>query len=75
MCRSGSERLHMGYAMFDAARAFARANLWMHSHSDAAQRVRLFVRTYDGDFEPDTAARIAAWLSTPHRAMREGNAG
>ena len=75
MRRSGSERLQMGCAMFDTARAFARANLRMPSHSDADLRVRLFVRTYGEDFDPDTAQRIAEWLSTPHRVMQGGSAG
>ena len=34
MGRSGSERLHMGCAMFDTARAFARASLRVLSHGD-----------------------------------------
>jgi hypothetical protein len=75
MRRSGSERLHMGCAMFDTARAFARANLGVLSRSDADLRVRLFVRTYGGDFDPDTLERIAAWLSTPHQVRQGGNAG
>ena len=75
MRRSGSERLHMGCAMFDTARAFALANLRGLSHSDAELRARLFVRTYGRDFDLGTAARIAAWLSTPPRVMQEGNAG
>ena len=74
MRRSGSERVEMGCAMFDTARALARANLQMPSHSDAELRVRLFVRTYGSDFDPDTAQRIVLWLSTPHRGMQEGNA-
>ena len=74
MRRSGSERVQMGCAMFDTARAFARANLQGLSHSDDELRARLFVRTYGGDFDPDTAQRIAEWLSTPHRVMQEGNA-
>ena len=65
LCRSGSERLHMGCAMFDIARAFALANLRASSHSDDELRVRLFVRTYGGDFDPATAERIVAWLSMP----------
>jgi hypothetical protein len=74
MRRSGSERLYMGCAMFDTARALARANLRVSSHSDAELRVRLFMRTYGGDFDAATAQRIAAWLSTPHRGTQEGNA-
>ena len=75
MCRSGSERLRMGCAMFDTARAFALANLRVPSDSDDALRVRLFVRTYGADFDPETAERIAEWLSTPPRVSQEGNAG
>jgi hypothetical protein len=70
MRRSGSERLQMGCAMFDTARAFARANLRVPSQSDADLRVRLFVRTYGGDFDPDTVQRIAEWLSTPQLSGR-----
>ena len=75
MARSGSERLHMGCAMFDTARAFARASLRVLSHSDDALRAHLFMRTYEGDFDPDTAARIVEWLSTSQRAMQIGKAG
>lgn len=67
MCRSGSERLQMGCAMFDTARAFALASLRASSHSDDELKVRLFVRTYGGDFDAATVERMAAWLSTPQR--------
>ena len=70
MRRSGSERVQMGCAMFDTARAFALANLRELSHSDDDLRARLFVRTYGGDFDPATAQRIVEWLSTPHRVTR-----
>jgi len=66
MGRCGNERLHMGCQMFDTARAFAKANLRASSHGDEELRVRLFVRTYSGDFDPSTVQRIVAWLSTPH---------
>ena len=74
ICRSGSERIAMGCAMFDTARALVRANLQMPSHSDAELRARLFVHTYGADFDPGTVERVAAWLSTPHRGMQDGNA-
>jgi len=74
MGRSGSERLQMGCAMFDTARAFAQASLQVPFHSDDTVRARLFMRTYGGDFDPETAERIAAWLSTPHRVKQEGKA-
>ena len=64
----------MGCAMFDTARAFALANLRLLSHSDDELRVRLFVRTYGGDFDAETVERISSWLSTPRKAMQEGNA-
>jgi hypothetical protein len=64
MRRSGSERVKMGCAMFDTARAFARASLRMLSRSDAELRARLFMHTYGGDFEPETAKRIAEWFTT-----------
>ena len=73
MRRSGSGRLQMGCAMFDTARAFARASLRGHAHNDDELRVRLFVRTYGGDFDAETVERISAWLSMPHRAMQEGD--
>lgn len=75
MRRSGSERLQMGCAMFDTARAFARASLQGHSHNEHELRVHLFVRTYSGDFDAETVKRISAWLSTPRRATQEGNTG
>ena len=74
MGRSGSERLQMGCAMFDTARAFARANLRVFSPSDDELRMRLFMRTYGADFDPATAERIAEWLSRLHRVRQEGNA-
>ena len=75
MRRSGSERLRMGCAMFDTARAFARASLQEHAPHDAALRVALFVRTYGGDFDAETVERISAWLSTPQRAAQQDNGG
>lgn len=75
MRRSGSERLRMGCAMFDTARAFARASLRGRAGNDAAWRVHLFVRTYGGDFDAETVERISVWLSTPHRVGQEGHVG
>ena len=74
MRRSGSERVKMSCAMFDTARAFARASLRGRSPNDNELRVHLFVRTYGGDFDAETVERISAWLSAPHRAMQAGNA-
>ncbi len=66
MDRPGTERLKMGCAMFDTSRALARANLEARVHTDADIRVRLFVRTYGRDFDPDTVAQIVERLSTHH---------
>jgi hypothetical protein len=74
MRRSGDERLQMGCAMFDTARALARASLREMSSTEDDLRVRLFLRTYGGDFAPDTAARIAEWLATPRRRAQTGSA-
>jgi len=69
MQRSGAERLKMGCAMFDAARALMRAGLGETSGSDRspAMRVRIFERTYGRDFDPATAARIIAHLRVEDR--------
>ena len=71
MRRSGSERLQMGCAMFDTARAFARRASGRPPTVTRNLRARLFVRTYGGDFDPATTEKIAAWLSRPHRGCRK----
>ena len=65
MQRSGVERLQMACGMFDAARVLVRAGL-----GDATQanhtpefNAKLFVRTYAGDFDAPTTARIVAHLT------------
>lgn len=63
MERSGVERLKMGCAMFDASRVLARGNLEAHLHTDVDVRVRLFVRTYVRDFDPDTVEQIVQRFS------------
>jgi len=64
MERPAGERLKMGCAMFDTARALMRAGLGDAAGTDrsAAMRVRLFERTYGRDFDAATAARIVAHL-------------
>jgi hypothetical protein len=64
MERTEAERLRMGCAMFDAARALMRAGLGDATGTDrsAALRVRLFEQTYGSDFDATTAARIIAHL-------------
>jgi hypothetical protein len=66
MKRTGAERLKMGCAMFDTARALMRAGLGDEIGTDRSPelRVRLFERTYGRDFDATTAARIIAHLQT-----------
>jgi hypothetical protein len=72
--RSGSERLAMGCAMFDTARALTRASFQETSPTTDDLRVRLFLRTYRGDFAPATEARIAAWFATRWQAAQADSA-
>lgn len=67
MERTGAERLKMGCAMFDTARALMRAGLGDATGRDRspAMRVRLFERTYGRDFDATAAARIIAHLRGP----------
>lgn len=64
MARTPAERLEMGCAMFDAARALMRAGLGDAAGTDAsvAMRIRLFERTYGRDFDAATTARIVEHL-------------
>ena len=64
MERPAAERLKMGCAMFDTARALMRAGLGDATGTDGsvALRIRLFERTYGRDFDAKTAARIIARL-------------
>lgn len=65
MRRSGAERLAMGCAMFDTSRIMLKSNLQAQGRRDRALKIDLFIRTYTGDFDPETQRRIVAWLSTP----------
>lgn len=64
MQRSGEERLLMGGRMFDAARTLMRAGLGDPDGADRSteMQVKLFLRTYGQDFDPQTRDRIAARL-------------
>jgi hypothetical protein len=65
MQRSGVERLQMACAMFDAARILVRAGLGDVTQTNHTPEVnaKLFVRTYGGDFDAPTTARIVAHLT------------
>lgn len=54
MSRSGNDRLAMGCAMFDDAKAMLRAGLRADSPraNDREMRRMLFVRLYGNDFSP-----------------------
>lgn len=60
MQRSGIERLKMGCAMFDAARILMRASITAENETE--MRVQIFKRTYENDFDPETVAKIVAWI-------------
>jgi hypothetical protein len=62
--RSGAERLKMGCAMFDSARAMMRASLSATEPpaTTADLRVQLFLRTYSRDLDPLTVARVVKSL-------------
>lgn len=64
MARTPAERLAMGCAMFDAARALMRAGLGDADGTDDSviMRIRLFERTYGRDFDAVTSARIVERL-------------
>ena len=74
MRRSGSERVKMGCAMFDTARALARASLRGRAHNDGELRVHC-AHVWWGFRCGETVERMSKWLSTPHRAMQKGSAG
>lgn len=64
MQRTGEQRLLMGCAMFETARALMRAGLGDPEGTDhsARMRVDLFLRTYGRDFDAQTRDRLAARL-------------
>jgi len=64
MRRSGAERLAMGCRMFAAARRLMRASLGDADGVDDSpdMRVKLFLRTYGRDFEPQARDRSVARL-------------
>jgi len=61
---SGSDRVRMACEMFDLARALMVANIRAQDAAISAGelRVKVFDRTYEGDFGPEERLRIAARL-------------
>ena len=66
MARTGEERLIMGCAMRDTARAFVEASLREHTPNatEATIRKGLFLRFYEHEFDADTRAKILAAIET-----------
>lgn len=62
MSKSGEERMLMGFAMFDEARALALAGLRAQfpDADEGELRRRLFLRFYENDFAPETLRKIVA---------------
>jgi len=61
MQRSGAERLKMGCAMFDSARALVKASLTAHTTTELKKQ--LFLRIYGSDFDAETTERIVKALN------------
>ncbi len=62
MERTGEERLIMGCAMRETARALVEASLREHDPNATVETIRkgLFLRFYGHEFDPDTRAKILA---------------
>ena len=60
MQRTGEERLKMGCAMRDTARAFVEASLLENNPEATVAAIRqgLFLRLYGHEFDPPTRAKI-----------------
>ncbi len=71
MQRSGVERLKMGSDMFDAARALVRASLGDPAGTNGSPdfKVRLFLRLYGRDFDPQARECIVRRLRLPARPI------
>lgn len=66
MQRTGEERLIMGCAMRDTARAFVEASLREHDPQATVEAIRkgLFLRFYGHEFDPETRAKILAAIES-----------
>lgn len=72
MARSGVERLHMASSMFASARALAIASLRSVTADQPPGELaaQLFLRTYAGDFDAPTTARIVSHLRSVYPTAR-----
>jgi hypothetical protein len=66
MQRTGEERLIMGCAMRDTARAFVEASIREHDPQATVEAVRkgLFLRFYGHEFDHETRAKILAAIES-----------
>ena len=66
MQRTGEERLIMGCAMRDTARAFVEASIRDHDPQATVEAVRkgLFLRFYGHEFDHETRAKILAAIES-----------
>lgn len=71
MKRTGEERLIMGCAMRDTARAFVEASLLQQDHRASVEIIRkgLFLRFYGHEFDADTSAKILAAIECAARPV------
>ncbi len=74
MQRTGAERLIMGCAMRDTARAFVEASLREQNPEATEGDIRkgLFLRFYGHEFDTPTRAKI---LAAVERVASQGNTG
>lgn len=73
MQRSGEERLQMGCAMRETARALVEASILEHDPQATPEAVRkgLFLRFYGQEFDADSREKILAAIeSASHPAAR-----
>ncbi|ULA62505.1 MAG: hypothetical protein LZF86_40008 [Nitrospira sp.] len=66
MQRTGEERLVMGCAMGDTARALVEASLRGHDPQATIKTIRkgLFLRFYGHEFDPETRAKILVTIES-----------
>nr|MBI3612647.1 hypothetical protein [Nitrospirota bacterium] len=71
MQRSGEERLIMGCAMRDTARALVEASLREHDPQATVETIRrgLFLRFYGDDFDAKSRAKILAAIESAGRPV------
>lgn len=71
MQRSGEERLIMGCAMRETARALVEASILDQDPQATVETIRkgLFVRFYGHEFDPETRANILAAIESAARPV------